>query len=146
VLTRFDFLPFTFNQVINYTSLETHCLTCIQLQRVIVTLRKSAEDIHIISTVYNNRCSVLRSSHPTFAATPLYRHDTAPQSFRILSSCELPYRHSLPSEVQGDLRSCYTGRYLLFAAQVLICRNYVQLEKLGEGTYATVYKVSLPEN
>jgi len=24
-----------------------------------------------------------------------------------------------------------------------MCRNYVQLEKLGEGTYATVYKVSL---
>jgi len=23
-----------------------------------------------------------------------------------------------------------------------MCRNYVQLEKLGEGTYATVYKVS----
>ena len=30
---------------------------------------------------------------------------------------------------------CWKGRWLM-------CRNYVQLEKLGEGTYATVYKVS----
>jgi len=81
------------------------------------------------------------SSHPTLL-------DVALAALNTLSSCESPKSfnwlllsphvlgHSVPSPIAYQTHTHPDG------VRANMCRNYVQLEKLGEGTYATVYKVS----